>query len=187
MTDNSKIVQLPLDATIARTLRAGDWVRLQGALLGARDAVHRRLFEAIQQERELPVALMGETIYYVGPCPGRGEKACGSAGPTTSGRMDRYTPALLEKGLLGMIGKGKRSEAVVTAIKDRGAVYFAALGGAGAIYGTRINSIEVVAYPELGPEALFRMEVVDFPAIVAIDSRGCDLYEAGPASFRRDL
>jgi len=185
MNDDPIIVQLPLCAATARVLKAGDWVRLQGTLLGARDAVHRRLFEAIQQEKELPVSLMGETIYYVGPCPGSGERACGSAGPTTSGRMDLYTPALLEKGLLGMIGKGRRSEAVTTAIKNRGAVYFAALGGAGAIYGSCIKSISVLAYPELGPEALFRMEVQDFPAIVAIDARGCDFYETGPASFRR--
>lgn len=187
MTSDPKIVQLPLDASTARELKAGDWVRLQGGLLGARDAAHRRLFDTIQQERELPVSLMGETIYYVGPCPGRGGTACGSAGPTTSGRMDTYTPALLEKGLLGMIGKGKRSEAVVTAIKNQGAVYFAALGGAGAIYGSCIKSISVLAYSELGPEALFRMEVANFPAIVAVDSYGGDLYETGPASFRRDL
>lgn len=186
MNHDSKIVQLPLDAATVSTLKAGDWVRLRGTLLGARDAVHRRLFEAVQQEKELPVSLMGETIYYVGPCPGREGHPCGSAGPTTSGRMDPYTPALLQKGLRGMIGKGKRSEAVVAAIKKHEAVYFAALGGAGAIYGSCIKSISVLAYPELGPEALFRIEVADFPAIVAIDALGSDYYEIGPASFRRD-
>lgn len=177
-------VQLPLSRERAAALRAGQIVRLSGLMLGARDAAHQRMVKALASGEPIPVPLRDETIYYVGPCPAPAGWACGSAGPTTSGRMDPYTPALLEQGLLGMVGKGRRSPEVLNAIQRQGAVYFAATGGAGVLYARCIERAEAVAYHDLGPEAIFRLRVKDFPAIVAADCCGGDIYLEGPSRFR---
>lgn len=176
---NPRRVDLPLDPGIVSELKTGTPVRLYGALYTARDAAHKRMILALSHGEELPVPLENETIYYVGPCPAKPGKVIGSAGPTTSGRVDPYTPLLLSRGLKGMIGKGNRSPDVIAAIKEYGAVYFAALGGAGAALAGKIRSSEIVAYPDLGPEAIYRLEVYDFPVVVAIDSSGENLYEEG--------
>ena len=170
-------VQTPLTSEVARVLQAGDRVMISGVIYAARDAVHKKLIELLQAGEQLPFGLAGQVIYYAGPCPAKPGQAVGSVGPTTSGRMDAYTPALLELGLKGMIGKGRRDEAVVKAMVKHGAVYFAAIGGAGALLAAAVKEAAVIAFPELGAEALFRFTVEDFPAIVAIDSRGNDLYE----------
>ncbi len=182
---SKKRIQLPLKDEELIELRAGDSILLNGPLLTGRDAAHKRLFTALQEEKELPVAIKGETIYYVGPCPTKPGRVIGSAGPTTSSRMDSYTPALLKMGLKGMVGKGQRSQEVVEAMRTYGAVYLAALGGAGALIANSIIQAEVVAYPDLGPEAVYRMVVRDFPVIVAVDSRGNDLYRTGRAEYQR--
>ena len=181
-----RLVRTPLDDETVRSLRAGDEVRISGVLYAARDAVHARLLVLIREGKPLPFDLRGAVIYYVGPTPAGPGMACGSAGPTTSGRMDGATPALLDRGLKGMIGKGFRSPEVIESMKRNGAVYFAAAGGAGALLARHIRSLEVVAWPELGPESLKRLEVEDFPAVVAVDCRGGNLYEEGPAKYRRD-
>ncbi|HEX3044459.1 MAG TPA: Fe-S-containing hydro-lyase [Bacillota bacterium] len=178
-----KEIKLPLDFTILRELRAGDLVRLSGPLLSGRDAAHLRLINALKEGKPLPVNLAGETIYYVGPCPTPPGRVIGSAGPTTSGRMDSYTPALLELGLKGMIGKGHRSPEVISAMIKFKAVYFAGLGGAGALIARSIKKAEIIAYPDLGPEAIYRMEVQDLPLIVAIDICGNDLYQKGRSEY----
>ncbi|MFA5097719.1 MAG: Fe-S-containing hydro-lyase [Candidatus Margulisiibacteriota bacterium] len=167
-----KKIGLPAEKGSLTALKAGDRVLLSGILLTARDAAHKILFELLQKGKKLPAELKGQIVYYVGPTPARPGKAIGSAGPTTSARMDRYTPALLSAGLIGMIGKGKRSKEVVDAIIKKKAVYFAAIGGAGAYLSKRIKASKVVAYPELGTEAIRRIKVEDFPVVVAIDSRG---------------
>ena len=153
-------------------LKAGDQVLLSGILLTARDAAHKKLFELIQKGKKLPINIKGQIIYYVGPTPARPGKVIGSAGPTTSGRMDKYTPALLSAGLLGMIGKGRRGKDVIDAIIKNKVVYFSAVGGAGAYLSKRIKSSKIIAYPELGTETIRQIEVEDFPAVVAIDSKG---------------
>lgn len=158
------------------SLRAGDRVLLSGVIYTARDAAHKRLYDLLQAGEELPVDLRGQVIYFVGPTPARPGQVIGSAGPTTSGRMDAYTPALIAYGLRGMIGKGRRSPEVLKAIQEHGAVYFGATGGAGALLAKRIVKAEVVAYPDLGPEAIHRLEVKDFPVIVVNDAHGGDLY-----------
>ena len=160
----------------ARGLRAGARVMVSGVVYAARDAAHKRLVEALDRGEALPVDLRGAVIYYVGPTPGAPGQALGSAGPTTSSRMDAYAPRLMALGLRGMIGKGGRSAAVVEAMKRHGSVYLAATGGAGALLAKRIVTAEVVAYEDLGPEALRRLVVKDFPAIVAIDASGASLY-----------
>ena len=170
-------LKLPLDAAEARRLRAGDTVYLTGAMYVARDAAHKRLFELISAGEPLPVELEGETIYYMGPSPAREGRVIGSAGPTTSSRMDKYTPALLDKGLRVMIGKGRRSPEVKESAMSHGAVYLAAIGGAGALLSERIVSSEIVCYEDLGAEAIRRIGVRDFPCIVALDTEGEDLYE----------
>lgn len=180
-----KRIQLPLSDEDLSGLRAGESVLLNGPLLTGRDAAHKRLFMAMQEGKELPVELSGETIYYVGPCPTMPGRIIGSAGPTTSSRMDSYTPALLKMGLKGMVGKGQRSLEVIEAMVKYKAVYLAALGGAGALIANSIMKAEVLAYPDLGPEAIYRLEVRDLPVIVAIDSLGNDLYRAGREKFRR--
>ena len=169
-------VATPLDSDAVRRFRVGDRVLISGVVYTARDAAHQRLFELIQMGEGLPIDLSGQIIYYTGPTPARPDQIIGSAGPTTAGRMDDYTPALLEAGLKGMIGKGMRSREVVEAIRRHAAVYFAALGGAGALLARRIKAADVVAYEDLGPEAIMRLVVEDFPAIVANDCRGADLY-----------
>jgi fumarate hydratase subunit beta len=157
---------------------------MNGVIYAARDAAHKRMFEALTQGRSLPVDLRGQCVYYVGPTPAPPGRVIGSAGPTTSGRMDVYTPSLLEQGMLGMIGKGNRSPAVLEALRRYGAVYFAAAGGAGALLARRIIGYRVLAYPELGPEALAELIVRDFPVVVAADSHGGDLYVEGRKPYQ---
>jgi len=170
-------LELPLTAEKVAMLHAGDTVKLTGVIYTARDAAHKRLTAALDAGEPLPVELQDQTIYFAGPCPAPPGKPIGSAGPTTSGRMDAYSPRLIrECGLRGMIGKGGRSEAVTAAMKECGAIYFAATGGAGALIARSIISAEVVAFPDLGPEALRKLTVKDFPVIVAIDDKGGNLY-----------
>ena len=171
-----KRIRAPFDEATARSLRAGDRVLITGTIIAARDAAHKRLVEALDRGEELPVDLDGAAIYYVGPSPARPGRAIGAAGPTTAGRMDAYTPTLLARGLRGMIGKGNRSAAVIDAMKQYGAVYFAATGGAGALIARCIRKCEIIAFPDLGPEAIHRLEVENFPLVVAIDSLGNNLY-----------
>jgi fumarate hydratase subunit beta len=175
----TKHVKTPLDDATVESLKAGDLVLISGVLYTARDAAHKKLVELINKGEELPLELQGQVIYYAGPTPSKPGRPIGSAGPTTSYRMDSYAPLLIEKGLRGMIGKGERSEPVVEAMKRHGAVYFAATGGAGVLIARSVQSAEVVAYPELGPEAIRRLEVKDFPAIVAQDKHGGNLYKEG--------
>lgn len=172
-----KVLQAPLLGKDIIELNMGDEVLLQGTVYAARDAAHRLMVESLVRGENLPFAISGQIIYYVGPCPAVPGRIIGSAGPTTSGRMDAYTPALLELGLKAMIGKGSRSPEVIEAMKKNGAVYLATVGGAGAYLAKRIKSAATIAYPELGPEALLRLEVKDFPCIVAIDARGNNIYE----------
>ena len=171
-------IQAPMSAEDTRKLRAGDYVYITGTIYTARDAAHKRLYEALEKGEALPLDMTNNVIYYMGPSPAREGRPIGSAGPTTASRMDKYTPALLDLGLLGMIGKGKRSAAVKEAIVRNGAVYFAAVGGAGALLSKSIRASEVIAYDDLGTEAIRRLEVENFPVIVVIDSEGTDLYEA---------
>lgn len=179
-----KKIRLPLTEESIKTLRAGDSVLLTGTILTGRDAAHKRLFELLQAGKPLPVELRGEVIYYVGPAPAKPGYAVGPAGPTSSYRMDAYTPALLDLGLKGMIGKGARSPEVVEAIKRNGCVYFAAVGGAAALIARSIKQEELLCYEDLGTEAIRRYTVEDFPCIVVIDSEGSNIYESEPARYR---
>ena len=173
-----KELKTPLTAAEARTLRAGDEIRLTGTIWTGRDAAHKKLVALLDEGGELPVDLKDQIIYFVGPCPAPPGRPIGSAGPTTSGRMDAYSPILIEKcGLTGMIGKGGRSASVVDAMKRFGAVYFGATGGAGALIAQKIKSCEVIAFPELGTEAIHKLYVEDFPLVVAIDAEGNSLYD----------
>ncbi len=172
-----KSIHAPLDEETRENLRAGDFVSISGTIYTARDAAHKRMDETLKRGESLPIELENNIIYYLGPSPAREGRVIGSAGPTTSGRMDKYTPALLDLGLKGMIGKGRRSAAVKEAIVKNKCVYFAAIGGAGALLSKAIISSEVIAYEDLGTEAVRKLEVVDFPAIVVVDSLGNDLYE----------
>ncbi|MBQ8133859.1 MAG: Fe-S-containing hydro-lyase [Clostridia bacterium] len=174
-----KKINLPLtDETIAN-LKAGDSVLITGSMLTGRDAAHKRLFELIEQNQPLPVDIAGEVIYYVGPAPAKPGHAVGPAGPTSSYRMDKYAPALLDRGLKGMIGKGARNDKVIHSMIKNGCVYFAAIGGAAALIAHSIKKIETLAYEDLGTEAIYRFYVEDFPAIVAIDSKGNSVLAAG--------
>ncbi len=179
-----RILGTPLSIDDVEPLRAGDRVLLSGTIYTGRDAAHQRLDRLIRSGETLPFDPEGQVIYYVGPSQPKPGWAVGSAGPTTSYRMDPYTPGLLARGLRGMIGKGPRGPAVKEAMKEHRAVYFAAVGGAGALLAQRIRSAEIIAYPELGPEAVYRFEVEDFPLIVAIDCSGSDLYEEGVLKYR---
>ncbi|GAV23619.1 fumarate hydratase [Carboxydothermus pertinax] len=179
-------ITTPLTTEVIEKLTIGDEVLLNGIIYTGRDAAHKKLFELLEKGEELPVDLKGQILYYVGPTPAKPGRVIGSAGPTTSGRMDKYTPRLLDYGLKGMIGKGLRNKEVQEAIVRNKAIYFAAIGGAGALLSKTIVKSEVVAYPDLGPEAIYRLEVVDFPAIVVIDARGQNLYEVGPEKFRKE-
>ncbi|WP_456471129.1 Fe-S-containing hydro-lyase [Caminibacter sp.] len=172
-------LKTPLTDEDVEKLKAGDIVYLTGTVYTARDAAHKRLVDLINENKELPFDLKGAVIYYVGPTPPKPGEVIGSAGPTTSYRMDPYAPILIEKGLKGMIGKGKRNEAVKEACKKHKAVYFGAVGGAAALIAKAIKKAEVIAYPELGPEAIRRLEVEDFPVVVVNDVYGNDLYEMG--------
>lgn len=179
-------ITTPLSDEIITQLRAGDKVLIQGVLYAARDAAHKRMMELIDKGEELPIDLQGQVIYYVGPTPAKPGQIIGSAGPTTSSRMDPYTLKLLaEKGLKGTIGKGWRSQEVKEAMKTYKAVYFGAIGGAGALIARSIKKSELVAYEDLGPEAIRRLEVEDFPAIVINDVYGGDLYEEGIQQYAK--
>jgi fumarate hydratase subunit beta len=179
----TKKISLPLTEKTIADLKAGDNVLLSGTLYVARDAAHRRMIEALDRGEPLPFDIKGQTLYYMGPSPAPPGKIIGSAGPTTSARMDAYTPKLLDAGLKGMIGKGVRSPAVKDAVKKYKAVYFAAVGGAGALISKTIIKSEVIAYPDLGPEAVLRLEVKDFPATVINDIYGGDLYIEGKKKY----
>lgn len=178
-------ITAPLTPKEAKSLRAGDYVYITGTIYTARDAAHKRMYEALEKGEMLPVDVKNNIIYYMGPSPAREGRPIGSAGPTTSSRMDKYAPALLDLGLAGMIGKGKRSDAVREAIVKNGAVYFAAVGGAGALLSRSITKSEVIAYDDLGTEAIRRLEVQDFPVIVVIDSEGNNLYETAVQEYQR--
>jgi len=175
----------PLSTDELKTLRSGDRVFLNGVIYSARDAAHQRLVRLLAENKPLPFDLNGQVIYYMGPSPPKPGQALGAAGPTTSYRMDAYAPELMARGLKGMIGKGARSQAVIDAIQKYRAVYFAAIGGAGALVSKRITSAEIIAYPELGAEAIRRLEVKDFPVFVANDIYGGDLYAEGVKAYTR--
>ena len=176
-------VSAPLSREQAKTLRAGDSCLISGTIYTARDAAHKRLCELIEQGRELPLEIRDSVIYFVGPSPATPGQVIGSAGPTTSYRMDANSPVLIARGQTGMIGKGKRGPEVIAAMKEHGAVYFGAIGGCGALLSKCIKKSELVAYEDLGAEAIRRLEVENFPAIVIIDSQGNNLYETGPAAY----
>lgn len=178
-----KHICVPISNQDIEELRAGDYVYLTGTLYTARDAAHKRMQEALEKKEELPLTLSQNIIYYMGPSPAREGRPIGSAGPTTAGRMDKYTPQLLDLGLKGVIGKGKRTQAVKDALVRNKGVYFAAVGGAGALLSKAIISSEVIAYDDLGTEAVRRLEVKDFPVIVVIDCKGNDLYETASEQF----
>ena len=172
-----KHITAPITKEVARTLKAGDYVYITGTIYTARDAAHKRMYEILEKGEDLPIDIKEQIIYYMGPSPAREGRPIGSAGPTTASRMDKYAPKLLDLGLKGMIGKGKRTQEVKDAIVRNNAVYFAAVGGAGALLSQRIKSSEVIAYEDLGTEAIRKLEVEDFPVIVVIDSEGNNLYE----------
>jgi len=180
-----KRIQAPLTDEVVMSLKAGDNVLISGVIYTARDAAHKKLVELMDKNEPLPIDLQGQFIYYVGPTPAKPGQAIGSAGPTTSGRMDVYTPRMLEKGMKACIGKGLRSQAVKDALQKYKGVYLAAVGGAGALLSKRIKKSEVVAYPELGAEAIHRLEVEDFPATVINDVYGNDLYAEGAKAYAR--
>lgn len=181
-----KYITVPMTPEEVQNLRAGDYVYLNGTVYTARDAAHKRMYDALQQGEALPVDMKDILVYYMGPSPAREGRVIGSAGPTTSSRMDKYAPALLDLGLGGMIGKGKRSKEVKDAIVRNRAVYFAAVGGAGALLSRSIVASEVVAYDDLGTEAIRKLEVKNFPVIVVIDSCGNDLYETAVKEYNRE-
>jgi fumarate hydratase subunit beta len=175
----------PLSDDDVKRLKIGDRILINGVIYTGRDAAHKRLFDLLKGGKDLPFDIKGQIIYYVGPTPAKPGQALGSAGPTTSYRMDAYSPSLIERGLKGMIGKGMRSDAVKEAMKKYKAVYFAATGGAGALLAKRVKKAEVVAYEDLGPEAIRRLEVEDLPVIVVNDVQGNDLYIEGEKKYRR--
>ncbi len=179
-----KKVKLPLTDETLKDLKAGDNVLLNGVIYVARDAAHKRMVEALDRGQDLPFDIQGQTVYFMGPSPAKPGQVIGSAGPTTSGRMDSYSPRLIAVGLKGMIGKGNRSQAVKEAMKKYKAVYFAAIGGAGALISKSIKKAEVIAYDELGAEAVRRLEVEDFPVTVINDIYGGDLYQEGKAKYQ---
>ena len=176
-------ITTPMTAETARSLKAGDSCLLSGVIYTARDAAHKRLCQLVEEGKPLPMEIHNSIIYFVGPTPAKDGQVIGSAGPTTSYRMDAYSPKLIAQGLTGMIGKGKRGTEVVTAMKNHGAVYFGAIGGCGALLGQCIKKAEIIAYEDLGAEAIRRLEVEDFPVTVIIDSRGNNLYETGRAAY----
>lgn len=187
MEDNmDRKIEAPIDRETAKSLRAGDYVKISGIIYTARDAAHKRMAEALENGEKLPINIEGTTIYYLGPTPAREGRPIGSAGPTTSSRMDKYAPQLLDLGMVGMIGKGKRTKEVVDAVVRNGGVYFAAVGGAGALLSKCILSSEVVAYEDLGTEAIRKLKVENFPVIVVIDSQGNNLYETAIQEWRTE-
>lgn len=180
-------ITAPFNRETAATLKAGDYVYISGTVYTARDAAHKRMQEALETGETLPLELSGNVIYYMGPSPAREGKPIGSAGPTTASRMDKYAPKLLDLGLAGMIGKGKRSQAVRDAIVRNQSVYFAAVGGAGALLSKAITKSEVIAYDDLGTEAIRKLEVVNFPVIVVIDAQGNNLYETAIKQYQKNV
>ena len=177
------LIQTPLTREKARQLKSGDSCLISGVIYTARDAAHKRLCELVAQGKELPMEIKDAIIYFVGPTPAKPGQAIGSAGPTTSYRMDAYSPTLISIGQTGMIGKGKRNEDVVNAMKEHGAVYFGAIGGCGALLSKCIKKAEIVAYEDLGAEAIRKLEVEDFPVVVIIDAEGNNLYESGRKEY----
>ena len=180
-----KHIKAPISKEVSRKLRAGDYVYITGTIYTARDAAHKRMDDVLKNGENLPVDMVGQTIYYMGPSPAREGRPIGSAGPTTASRMDKYAPQLLDLGLGAMIGKGKRNQAVIDAIVRNGSVYFAAVGGAGALLSKCITSSEVVAYDDLGTEAIRKLTVENFPVIVVIDKDGNNLYETAIKDYCR--
>ncbi|MBO4288654.1 MAG: Fe-S-containing hydro-lyase [Lachnospiraceae bacterium] len=176
-------ITTPLTEEVVKQLKAGDTVSITGVIYSARDAAHKRMIEALERGEELPLPIEGAILYYLGPTPAPEGRAIGSAGPTTASRMDKYTPQLLKLGLKGMVAKGRRSQAVKDAIRENNAVYMAAIGGAGALLSKCIKEAEVIAYDDLGPEAIRKMRVEDFPAVVIADCEGNDLYETAAAEY----
>lgn len=179
-------ITTPLTDETVRSLKAGDSVRITGSIYTARDAAHKRMTEALAKGEQLPFDIKGQIIYYVGPTPAKPGQPIGSAGPTTSGRMDKYSPELMSLGMKGMIGKGARSQEVVDAIRKNNAVYFAAIGGAAALISQKVKEYNIVDYEDLGAEALAEMKVEDFPAIVVIDSEGNDYYKIGIKKYCKE-
>ncbi|WP_394524115.1 Fe-S-containing hydro-lyase [Lacrimispora sp. JR3] len=179
-------INVPISKEEVKKLKSGDYVYLTGIIYTARDAAHKRMIETLDQNAPLPFDIKGNTIYYMGPSPAREGRPIGSAGPTTSSRMDKYTPTLLDLGMGGMIGKGKRSREVIDAVIRNEAVYFAAVGGAGALLSKCITASEIIAYEDLGTEAIRRLTVKDLPVIVVIDSQGNNLYETAVKAYRED-
>ena len=184
--DGIKEVSAPLSDADIESLNAGDRVRITGVVYAGRDAAHARLIQLIEARKPLPIDVRGQIIYYTGPSPARPGEIVGSIGPTTGGRMDRFTPALLELGLKATIGKGARSQPVRDAMRKHKAVYFGAIGGAGAVLSRFVKKLEVVAYEDLGTEAIRRLEVEGFPAIVVNDCHGGDLYQDGMKAYARE-
>lgn len=178
-----KYITAPISTEITKELRAGDYVYISGKIYTARDAAHKRMYETILEGKEIPLSLKDNIIYYLGPTPAREDKVIGSAGPTTSSRMDKYAPLLMNQGLLGMIGKGKRNQEVIDSIQNNKAVYFAAIGGAGALLSKCIIKSKIIGYEDLGTEAIRELEVKDFPVIVIIDSLGNNLYETAVKEY----
>lgn len=181
-----KYINTPIDNIIVEDLKAGDYIYITGTIYTARDAAHKRMYETMLEGKEIPFELNNNIIYYLGPTPARDGQVIGSAGPTTSSRMDKYTPLLLENGLKGMIGKGKRSQEVIDSIVKNKAVYFAAVGGAGALLSKCIVKSEIIAYDDLGTEAIRKLEVKNFPVIVVIDSKGNNLYETAVRAYSEE-
>ena len=180
-------ITVPFSGDEAKKLKAGDYVYISGTIYTARDAAHKRMYEAVKKGKELPLSVADNVIYYMGPSPAREGQVIGSAGPTTASRMDKYAPTLLDMGLKGMIGKGKRSQAVIDAIVRNGAVYFAAVGGAGALLSKCITASEVVCYDDLGAEAIRKITVENFPVIVVADCHGNNLYETAILDYKKDI
>ena len=180
-----KHITAPITKETAKSLHAGDYVYVTGTIYTARDAAHKRMQETLQRGEALPLEMKENVIYYMGPSPAREGRPIGSAGPTTASRMDKYAPTLLDEGLTGMIGKGKRSEAVIDSMKKNTAVYFAAVGGAGALLSKCIKKSEVIAYDDLGTEAIRKLYVENLPVITVIDCNGNNLYETAPEKYKR--
>jgi len=180
-------IDLPLTHEKLKGLKAGDSVLISGEIYTARDAAHKRMVEGVERGEDLPFDIKNQVIYYVGPCPAKPGQIIGSCGPTTSGRMDAYAPKLIANGLTGMIGKGLRNQAVKNAMVEYGAVYFGAIGGAGALIANCVKSEELIAYQDLGTEAIRKLKVVDFPVIVIIDANGNDYYEIGKEEYKVNM
>lgn len=181
-----KYIEAPFNEETVRELKSGDYVYITGTIYTARDAAHKRMYDSLKHGQELPFQIKDQVIYYMGPSPAREGRSIGSAGPTTASRMDKYTPELLDLGLRGMIGKGKRTNEVREAIVRNGAVYFAAVGGAGALLSKSVIASEVIAYDDLGTEAVRKLQVRNFPVIVVIDSEGNNLYETAIETYREE-